>query len=206
MNTTFVALLFFLIFLITKPKLGSAGGRAPEKVVDTSGKIVRAGVNYHFVPASSNNVIGGLSFTSIGIFTCPLSVIFVNGSKGIPLVFTPVNPKKGVVRVNTDLNINFAYGDSMCPGPMVWNVANRDNSTGERFLTTDGVVGNPGRKTVANWFKIRKYENGYKVVYCPSVCNYCYYECSDIGIYEDQFGNKRLALTNVPYKVWFQLV
>ncbi|MED6139940.1 hypothetical protein PIB30_088541 [Stylosanthes scabra] len=204
MKTKFMALLFFLVSLSTKPLLGSAGG-AQEKVVDTSGKIVRAGVNYHFVPASSN-VLGGLSFTSIGVFTCPLSVIFVNGSKGIPLVFTPVNPKKGVVRVNTDLNINFAYGDSMCPGPMVWNVAYRDNSTGERFLTTGGVVGNPGRKTVANWFKIRKYENGYKLVYCPSVCTYCYSKCSDIGIYEDQFGNKRLALSNVPYKVWFQRV
>ena len=118
-------------------------------------------------------------------------------------MFTPVNAKKGVVRVSTDLNIYFSY-DSVCPESTVWKLGDYDYSTGQWIVTTGGVVGNPSRETIANWFKIEKYEDGYKMVYCPSACNDCYYPCSDIGIYEDQYG-KRLALSSVPYKVQFQL-
>ncbi|TKY44953.1 miraculin protein [Spatholobus suberectus] len=38
------------------------GGAAPEQVVDTSGKKVRAGGNYYVVPTSPD--VGGLSLTS----------------------------------------------------------------------------------------------------------------------------------------------
>ena len=112
MKTTLLAFALVLLgALSTRPLLGAAGA-APEQVIDTSGKKVRAGVNYFIVPASPN--VGGLSLNSIGEDTCPLDVIVVNGIQGLPLVFTPVNAKKGVVRVSTDLNIYFSY-DSVCP-------------------------------------------------------------------------------------------
>ena len=201
MKTTLLALVL-LIALSTKPLLGAAGP-APEQVVDTSGKKVRAGINYYIVPASPN--VGGLSLASIGDrWTCPLDVVPVDGYQGLPLVFTPVNAKKGVVRVNTDLNIYFPdFLD--CPDySTVWKLKDYDYSTGQWFVTTGGVLGNPGRDTIANWFKIEKYEDAYKLAYCPSGCSDCSYPCTDIGIYEDQYG-KRLALTSVPYKVQFQL-
>ncbi|KAL1319035.1 hypothetical protein HN51_071324 [Arachis hypogaea] len=201
-NTLLVLFLFFA--LTTKPFLGAAS-TAPEQVVDTSGKVVRAGLNYYIVPTSPN--VGGLSLTSTGESTCPLDVVLTtsdpNGYRGQPVVFQPVNVKKGVVRVNTDLNIYFAY-ESICEST-VWMLKDYDYSTGHWFVTTNnGVLGNPSSNTVANWFKIEKYEDGYKLVYCPSVCKKCYHKCSDIGIYEDQYG-KRLALSDVPFKVRFQL-
>ncbi|KAJ1377269.1 Proteinase inhibitor I3, Kunitz legume [Sesbania bispinosa] len=198
MKITFLSFVL-LVALTTKPLLGVAG-LALDQVVDTSGKKVRAGANYYIVPASSD--VGGLSLASIGK-DCPLDVVAVDGYQGLPLVFTPINQKKGVVRVDTDLNIYF-NAETSCPQSTVWKLYDEyDAATGQWLMTTGGVIGNPGSETLSNWFKIEKYEDAYKLVFCPGVCNYCDFQCSDIGIYEDQYG-KRLALTNVPYKVRFQ--
>ncbi|XP_022639945.1 miraculin-like [Vigna radiata var. radiata] len=199
MKMTLVALVL-VVALSTKALLGEAGA-APEQIVNTSGKKVRAGENYYIVPASSD--IGGLALSTTAQ-DCPLDVVAVDGYQGLQLSFLPVNDKKGVIRVSTDLNIFFSTYTS-CPQSTVWKLKDYDYSTSQWFLTTGGSLGNPGSQTISNWFKIEKYEDAYKMVYCPSVCNYCNYPCSDIGIYQDQYG-KRLALTSEPYKVQFQKV
>ncbi|KAK4280557.1 hypothetical protein QN277_012170 [Acacia crassicarpa] len=197
MKITLVA--FILLFAFTsKPLLGAAGA-APEQVVDTSGKKLRAGANYYVIPANDD---GGLALASIGE-ECPMDVVAVQGYSGVPLSFTPVNPKKGVVRVSTDLNVVFS-ANTDCPQSNVWKLDDYDDTTGQWFVTTGGVVGNPGSQTVSNWFKIEKYEEGYKLAYCPTVCSYCNVQCRDIGIYADSDGNQRLALSDSPYKVQFQ--
>ncbi|XP_061355864.1 miraculin-like [Gastrolobium bilobum] len=201
MKITLLAL-FLLVALSTKPLLGKklrVGAAAPEQVVDTSGKKLRVGANYYIVPASPN--FGGFSLTNTGK-DCPLDVVAVDGYQGLPLTFSPINPKKGVVRVSTDLNIYFST-ETSCPQSTVWKLDDYDYSTGQWFVTTGGVLGNPGWQTISNWFKIEKYEDNYKLVYCPSVCIDCSYQCNDIGIYQDQYG-KRLALSYAPFKVQFQ--
>jgi len=199
MKMTLVTLVLVLT-LSTKALVGEAGP-APEQIVDTSGKKVRAGENYYVVPASSE--VGGLSLSTTGQ-DCPLDVVAVDGYQGQQLSFVPVNDKKGVIRISTDLNIYFSISTS-CPQSTVWKLKDYDYSTSQWFVTTGGVFGNPGPQTITNWFKIEKYEDAYKMVYCPSVCNYCNYPCSDIGIYQDQYG-KRLALSSEPFKVQFQKV
>ncbi|WVZ13417.1 hypothetical protein V8G54_010983 [Vigna mungo] len=186
MKMTLVALVL-VVALSTKALVGEAVA-APEQIVDTSGKKVRA---------------GGLALSTTGQ-DCPLDVVAVDGYQGLQLSFLPVNDKKGVIRVSTDLNIFFSTYTT-CPQSTVWKLKDYDYSTSQWFLTTGGSLGNPGSQTISNWFKIEKYEDAYKMVYCPSVCNYCNYPCSDIGIYQDQYG-KRLALTSEPYKVQFQKV
>ncbi|KAF7820293.1 miraculin-like [Senna tora] len=196
--------LVLLFALITKPRLGAAGA-SPEQVVDTSGKKLRAGANYYVVPYPPPQYGGGLALTSIGQ-SCPLDVVAVEGYSGIPLWLSPINTKKGVVRVSTDLNIVFST-ETDCAESNVWKLDDYDASTGQWFVTTGGDVGSPGWGTVRSWFKIEKYEDGYKLVYCPStnVCSYCNVQCRDIGVYDDGNGYKRLALSDVPYKVQFQL-
>lgn len=198
MKTALLALVL-LVALSTKPQQGAANA-APGQVVDTSGKKLRAGVNYYVVPAPRNEYVGGLALATTGE-DCPLDV--VAAYQALPLTFTPANPKKGVVRVSTDLNIVFST-QTNCPQSTVWKLGDYDDSTGQWFVTTGGVLGNPDWRTTSIWFKIEKYEDSYKVVYCPSVCTFCGLQCRDIGIYEDQYG-KRLALSDVPYKVQFQL-
>ncbi|KAL2334385.1 hypothetical protein Fmac_015598 [Flemingia macrophylla] len=188
--------LVLVIALSTK----ALAGPAPEQVVDTLGKIVRAGDNYYIVSATPG-AVGGLSLFTTGV-ECPLDVVAIDGNPGLPLTLVPVNNKKGVIRVSTDLNLYFT-AETMCPESTGWKLKDYDYSTGKWFVTTGAGLGNPGSQTVENWFKIEKYEDAYKLVYCPSVCSYCNYQCGDLGIYQDQYG-KRLALTSQPYKVKFQ--
>ncbi|XP_054799696.1 miraculin-like [Prosopis cineraria] len=197
MKLTLVA--FVLLFaLSTKPLLGAAGPPF-EQVVDTFGKKLRARANYYILPANG----GCLALASIGE-KCPMDVVEVQGYPGLPLSFTPVNTKKGVIRVSTDLNIVFS-ADTDCPQSNEWKLDNYDDTTGQWFVTTGGVVGNPGWQTVSNWFKIEKCKESYKLMYCPTVCSYCNVQCKDIGIYVNADGNQRLAITDAPYKVQFQL-
>ncbi|XP_015164232.1 miraculin-like [Solanum tuberosum] len=72
-----------------------------------------------------------------------------------------------------------------------------DKKKGKYFVNVGGVDGNPGSKTIWNWFKIEKYGHGYKFVYCPSVCTYCKVICKDVGVYMINEQN-RLALNDVP--------
>ncbi|XP_028805593.1 miraculin-like [Neltuma alba] len=200
MKITFVA--FVLLFAFATKPLLRAADAAPEQVVDTSGKVLRAGANYYVFPAPATPNGSGLSLASIGE-ECPLDVVVVQGYSGLPLSFTPVNPKKGVVRVSTDLNVVFS-GDTDCPQSNVWKLDDYDDTTGQWFVTTGGVIGNPGWQTVNNWFNLEKYEDSYKLTYCPKVCSNCTVQCKDIGIYVDSEGYQRLALSDSPYKVQFQ--
>nr|GEY66478.1 hypothetical protein [Tanacetum cinerariifolium] len=75
---------------------------------------------------------------------------------------------------------------------------------GIRYVSSHGMLGSPGRDTLQNWFKIEKFENDYKIVYCPSVVkNYRPY-CSDIGSRIAKNGRRTLVLNNAPLKVKFK--
>ncbi|KAI4297121.1 hypothetical protein L6164_037025 [Bauhinia variegata] len=192
-----------LIALSTQPLLGKADA-SPEQVVDTFGKKLRVGSNYYIVPVSTypkRGTLGGLALASIGLM-CPLDVVAVRGYPGLPLTFTPIDPKKGVVRVSSDLNIQFS-AKTKCPQSTVWQLDHFDAKTGQWFVTTGGVLGNPGWQTLRNWLKIEKYDADYKLRYCPTVCPYRHL-CKDVGLYVDEYGNNRLALSDVPIKVRFQ--
>ena len=72
-------------------------------------------------------------------------------------------------------------------------------------MSSGGVEGNPGPATLSNWFKIEKFGDDYKLVFCPTVCNFCKVVCKDVGIFIDDDGLRRLALTDdQPFKVMFK--
>ncbi|KAL2485360.1 Uncharacterized protein Adt_30119 [Abeliophyllum distichum] len=87
--------------------------------------------------------------------TCPLDVVQRGDDyPGIPVVFFPLNLKKSVVCVFTDLNIMFTdtFTDlyMLCPDSTIWKLDHYhpyDPLNREYFITTGGVVGNPGRET-----------------------------------------------------------
>jgi len=205
MKTTLLA--FVLLFaLISQPLLGAAEA-SPEEVVDTSGKILRAGVHYNILlsmPYGKCRIQQGLGVLKIGK-ACPLNVVVVDRYDSLPLRFIPVNPKKGVIRISTDLNIMFLPNVTCSHHSTVWKLDKTEVSKGRlvSFVSTGGVKGNPGRETIENWFKIEKYGGGYKLVYCPSVCPSCKHECENVGMFVDQKGNHRLALSVVPFQVKF---
>lgn len=178
-----------LSFMLIAIALGAQA--APDVVLDTDGKKLRSGVNYYILPFIRGRG-GGITAARVGNKTCPLDVAQDQDeiSNGLPLTFMPVDPKKGVIRVLTDHNIKFSAA-STCVQSTVWKLDEFDESTGKLFVTTGGVEGNPSIQTLSNWFRIEKYDNDYKLVFCPGVCDFCRPICGDIGIY-NQDGYRRL--------------
>ncbi|KAL6175772.1 hypothetical protein ACLB2K_052411 [Fragaria x ananassa] len=195
-----------------KPLLVAVHADADHAPVrDIIGDNLQTGVEYWILPVIRGKG-GGLTLASNRnkTISCPLDVVQEQRevSNGLPLTFSPMNLTKGVVRLSTDLNIKFSTSAAVtiCLNTTkVWKLDNLDESTGQRFVTTGGVEGNPDPKTRSNWFRIEKYDNNYKLIFCPIVCNFCRFMCIDVGIYLE--GRvRRLALSNVPLKVMFKRV
>nr|GMD31182.1 kunitz trypsin inhibitor 2-like [Ipomoea batatas] len=147
------------------------------------GKIVRVGVKYYVVPLLQNQG-GGLDLASTGSHSCPQSVVQDDAYWwGNTMQFYLVDPKKGVVREWSDLNIEFPDAYTGCPENNVWMIVGDlsvyDDS---HYITAGGEKGNPSSQTLNNWFKIVKTTNAYKLMSCPDVCYYCSYYCRDVGI------------------------
>lgn len=201
MKTRFVCVVILVI--CANFHLISTAAEAPTWVLDIGGNKVRAGVPYYIIVSSSstNKGPGGITFECTRNNTCPVEVI--KGDIGLPIHFSPVNPKKGVIRESTDLNIIFWYSSD------VWKVNNiygGDRRRARKYLlTTGGVMGNPGPQTLSNWFKLEKMGKGYKIMHCPSVCNYCKTICKNVGVFLEE-GKLRLALTHddKPLKIYFR--
>lgn len=195
MKSTTMIKLLLLIALFSQPLLGTAKPFL-DQVIDVLGKKLRVDADYYIIPANG----GEISLESSIGEPCPLHVVVVKHSQGFPLRIAPV---KGAIRVSTDLNIMLANYDSRCPNySVVWKID--PFSKEETFVTTNGVLGHPGSNSIQSWFKIEKYEDAYKLVYCPSVCPSCKHVCKDIGTYLYKNREMRLALTNVPLKIKFQ--
>ncbi|XP_074371126.1 miraculin-like [Apium graveolens] len=195
-----------LLILATNLLVASA---ASIKVLDIDGQEVRPGINYYILPVVRGNG-GGLKLYSGRTSRCPMDVVQEPNelNRGIPVKFTPASPREPIVRASADLNIRFS-GASICGQSTVWRLdGGRGAGSGQLFVSTGGVLGNPGGSTISNWFKIEKLpgrNNWYKLVYCPSVCSTCKPVCGDLGIVIEKSGTRRLALnTGKPFQVFFK--
>ncbi|XP_024977526.1 kunitz trypsin inhibitor 2-like [Cynara cardunculus var. scolymus] len=194
MKTLSLLLLFSTISLCL-------GQPSPDPVLDIDGNLVRSGTDYYILPVF-RGMGGGVTLASTRNESCPLDVVQEpqEVDNGLPLTFTPVDPKKGVIRESTDLNIIFS-ALSICIQSNVWNL---EEYEGQLIVSARGVSGNPGQETISNWFKIEKYEDDYKIVFCPTVCDFCRPVCGDIGVIIGEDGSRRLAIRDVPFKVFFK--
>lgn len=210
MQSTFVFSSFFLFsFLALQSSLPFAAATQPNPVLDMTGKIVRQGIYYYIKPIRQDLGLG-LNLASVGNDTCPLSVVQKEPyDGGSPITFYPVNPKKGVIREWTDMNIEFYEGavQNTCTGySNFWTLDRyRPLSSETHYVVNGGVKGNPGRDTIKNWFKIEKSGRGYRFVFCPSVCEYCEVICKNVGIIVED-GQRRLALTDDPFELKFERI
>ncbi|MCD7453919.1 hypothetical protein HAX54_022675 [Datura stramonium] len=181
-----------------------ASSSSPSPVLDINGDKVQAGPNYFILPVIRGRG-GGLYPSNVKQNNkCPRDIIQETDEvqQGLPVVFTRVDAKKGVVRVSTDLNVRF-FTPTICARETIWKIGEYDDKLKQYFVVTGGVEGNPGQQTVANWFKIEKFGSDYKFVYCPSVCKFCKVICKDVGIFTKD-GVRFLALSDTPFKVMFK--
>ncbi|KAF5800667.1 putative proteinase inhibitor I3, Kunitz legume, kunitz inhibitor STI-like superfamily [Helianthus annuus] len=190
-----------ILFSLALVILAANAARAPAPVLDIHGKYLHTKAKYiaNLLVGRSDGALYALNF---GKKSCSLGVgVIYNEEEGYPLIFTPVNPKKGVIHLSTDVNIKFSASND-CNESSVWRVK-YDKGMKQNVVMVGGVEGNPGPKTLENWFKIEKTKDGYKLVFCPSVCSYCKVTCKDVGIVKDKDGWLHLALSNEPLSVTF---
>lgn len=205
---------FLLLSFSTKPSIADQvadeelAARADHIVYDTDGDILRPGAQYYILPVFRGRG-GGLTMgTASGKPTCPLDVIQEPFEllKGLPVTFAPANSKIGFIPVSTDLNIKFS-GATICVQSNVWKLLKSSNPKKQWSVTTNGVEGNPSVETVFNWFQIRKFDDDYKLTFCPVEVCHCRIFCRDISIYHEDNGTRSLALNgDVPFKVKFKKV
>lgn len=173
-----------------------------EDVLDVSGNAVRTAVNYYILPAGRGNG-GGLQVASIRNRTNPL-VVSQNADAsviGVSLQFSPVDPKENTVQLSTDMNVKFT-SMVISDSSTVWTI-NTELIPQRYLVAVGGVEGNPGRETLGNWFKIDKYEDAYKLVYCPGVCDICRPFCGDIGVLVENGKRVLFVGRDPPLKVTF---
>ncbi|CAN1169840.1 Kunitz trypsin inhibitor 5, partial [Linum perenne] len=131
---------------------GGIEGKPGPRTVDNW-----SGTTYYVLPATSGEGGGvALASTTSDPESCPLTVVQDDDeiSQGLPLTFSPVNTKLGyTVRTFTDLNIKVS-ANTACDEGTVWKVDDYDDDVEQWFVGTGGVEGNPGPRTVKNWFKI----------------------------------------------------
>ncbi|KAI6674315.1 hypothetical protein NL676_002221 [Syzygium grande] len=190
-------LLFLLLSFSPKPS------NASSPVLDTDGHELQTGVGYYVLPVIRGQG-GGLTLGASRSGTCPLAVVQEQNevSDGLPVKFSPANASTGAVHLSTDLNVLFDAA-TICVQSTVWRLGTYDETVEQYFIVSGGVLGNPGRDTVSNWFKIEKMDEDYKLVFCPTVCDTCRVICRDVGVYVDG-GTRRLALSDEPFRVMFK--
>ncbi|XP_009614753.1 kunitz trypsin inhibitor 5-like [Nicotiana tomentosiformis] len=178
-----------------------------QDVLDVSGKDVRKGGYYRIIPAGRGNG-GGITVASIRNRTNPL-VVSQHADESILSVstqFSPANSNENTIKISSDLNIKFTSEITLSNSSNVWRI-NTELIPQRYLVTVGGVEGNPGRETLSNWFRIDKYEDAYKLVYCPGVCETCSRTfCGDIGILVE--GNERVLFvgSDKPLKVTFDCI
>lgn len=165
-----------------------------SQVLDKDGHPLRPGVDYYILPSARATI--GLSSPPNG--TCPLDVVLQTDihSNALPVRFYPAKKAGGVIKTDTDLNIEFS-ASTICVISTVWKIQGSSNDTSTRyFVTIGGVKGKPGKETISNWFNIRSDPSrGYVLNFCPSVCETCRPFCGNLGIILDN-GRSRLGITS----------
>nr|GMC52717.1 kunitz trypsin inhibitor 2-like [Ipomoea batatas] len=174
-------------------------------VLDINGKTLHATTKYYVKPLQED-LGGGLDLAPMGNQSCPQHVVQDNNDwLGQVIQFHPVNSKDGVIRESTDLNIAFPNANTGCPESNVWTIIGDVSWYDDtQYVTAGGEIGNPGERTLVNWFKIVKTANAYKLRFCPDVCSSCDFVCQDVSVTaEGDRGQKYLVLSDAPLEITF---
>ncbi|KAG2254077.1 hypothetical protein Bca52824_084213 [Brassica carinata] len=134
---------------------------------------------------------GGLSLRGRGGIPCPLDIVQESSEvdQGIPVKFSNWKIKVAFVPESRNLNIETVVRATICIQSTYWQVGEFDEE----------------RKKYFSFFQIQKSgDDAYKFVFCPPALETGCPRCRNVGIFVDEIGVRRLALTSEPFLVVFK--
>ncbi|XP_010539107.1 PREDICTED: 21 kDa seed protein-like [Tarenaya hassleriana] len=190
----------------------TANANVAAAVLDTDGEILLPGISYHILPAKRGCSRGGgvtVMFNHTEFCSVKGNVIQANSvtEEAARVRFSNWAPKVAFVPESTDLIIEIDLGITVCQKTPFWGIGEFDGERNKWFVSTGAGSDGFGPGSVNSLFKIEKSENlgdAYKIVFCPSNCESCRPICGDVGIFEDENGVLRLALSDWPFEVVFK--
>ncbi|KAE8714230.1 21 kDa seed protein [Hibiscus syriacus] len=154
MKTTIASVFLLFLFSITQSSfLFGVANAADDAVLDRDGEEVVTGP-YYVLSAIWGAGGGGLAIGRESGRKCPEIVVqrLSDMDNGNPVVFSNANTKDNVVRVSSDVKVEFVGPrDRLCLTSTVWKV---DHD--QKWVELGGTEGGPGCDTLENWFKIEK--------------------------------------------------
>ncbi|XP_010416116.1 PREDICTED: miraculin-like [Camelina sativa] len=174
-------------------------------VLDIDGNIIFRG-SYYVLPVIRGRG-GGLTLSGRGGELCPLDIVQESQEldEGNPVKFSNWRPRVAFVPESQDLNIQTDVEATICFQSTYWRVGEFDEERKQYFIVAGLKPEGFGQDSSKSFFKIEKSgDDAYKFVFCPSTCDSGCPKCSDVGIFEDELGVRRLALSDEPFLVMFK--
>ncbi|ESQ27858.1 hypothetical protein EUTSA_v10019151mg [Eutrema salsugineum] len=186
---------FYFVLALTAVLAANAYGA----VLDIDGDSMFDG-SYYVLPVIRGQG-GGLSLGGRGGQPCPLDIVQESSEvdDGIPVKFSNWSLKVAFVPESARLNIETDVAATICIQSTYWRVGEFDDERKQYF-----VVAGP-QDSFKSFFTIEKSgDDAYKFRFCPRTCESGGPKCSDVGIFVDETGVRRLALSDEPFLVMFK--
>ncbi|CAN6998557.1 unnamed protein product [Brassica oleracea var. botrytis] len=178
---------YFLLALTTVLAVTASPG---QPVLDINGDIISDG-SYYVIPLNYGTKGGGLTLSPRDNF---------RGHQGHSRKFSNWRPKVQFVPQSENLNIEMDVKAKFCVRSTYWWVTAAESHFRKLFVTA-GPKPELGEDTSKSFFQIKKtgvLVNSYTVAFCSKDNG-----CSDVGIFMDEHGIRRLALGSMPLPVMF---
>ncbi|EOA35721.1 hypothetical protein CARUB_v10020954mg [Capsella rubella] len=192
---------FYFVLALTAVLATNAYGA----VLDIDGNIIFRG-SYYVLPLIRGRG-GGLTLAGRGGELCPLDIVQESSEvdEGIPVKFSNWRPRVGFVPESEDLNIETDVGATICVQSTYWRVGEFDEERKQYFVVAGPKPEGFGQDSLKSFFKIEKSgDDAYKFVFCPRTWDSSCPKCSDVGVFVDELGVWRLALSDEPFLVMFK--
>ncbi|CAH8312105.1 unnamed protein product [Eruca vesicaria subsp. sativa] len=195
MNPTFYLVLALTVVLATKTY---------GEVLDMDGDIIFRG-SYYVLPVIRGRG-GGVTLQGRGGELCPFDIAQESSvfDLGIPVKFSNWRPRVAFVPESQDLNIEMDVEVTICIQSTYWRVGDFDEERKQYFVVAGSNTDGSGQDSPKSFFQIKKSGNNYKFVFCPPACDSGRPRCRNVGIFVDELGVRRLALSTNPFLVMFK--
>ncbi|KAF8089359.1 hypothetical protein N665_0508s0007 [Sinapis alba] len=196
MNPTFYFVLALTVVLATNTY---------GAVLDINGDIIFRG-SYYVLPVIRGRG-GGVTLRGRGGELCPFDIVQESSEvdEGIPVKFSNWRPRVAFVPESQDLNIEMDVEATICIQSTYWRVGEFDEERKQYFVVAGSKTDGSGQDSPKSFFQIKKSgDDDYKFVFCPPACDSGRPRCRNVGIFVDEIGVRRLALSSEPFLVMFK--